>query len=298
MYEELVKQFGARARRDEPMSRHTTFRIGGPADLLVDVETPDELRHVLSYAVDQGVGIHVIGRGANVLVSDSGIRGVVLRLAGDFRRIVFDEDKGTANAGSGATLSTLLADSTKGGWSSFAWAVGIPGTLGGAVACNAGAWGRAIGEFVEALHVMTREGEERVLLKEEVTFDCRRSSLTPSEIITEVSLRLERAAGDEQDLRDLTAGYLARKRKTQPLDLPSAGSVFKNTPHGPAGQLIDRAGCKGMREGDAVVSPKHANFIVNEGKATAADVLRLIERVSERMKAESGVDLELEIRLL
>jgi len=298
MYEELVKQFGRRACRDEPMSRHTSFRIGGPADLLVDVENRDELRDVLRYAQDGGLALHVIGRGANVLVRDAGIRGVVVRLAGEFRNVSWEEAAGRAKPGGGALLSTLVAESSRRGFGNFCWAAGIPGTIGGAVTSNAGAWGHSTGEFVEALGVMTHDGREVTLVKGQVTFGYRQTLLAVQGIITDVALRLERTPGGEDDPRRSSAEYLARKRETQPLEVPSAGSVFKNPPQGAAGELIDRAGCKGMQQGGAAVSAKHANFIVNNGGATATDVLKLIERVVERVKTRFGVELELEIRVL
>jgi UDP-N-acetylmuramate dehydrogenase len=280
------------------MSRHTTFRIGGPANLLVDVGSRDELLCVLRHVQEHGLALHVIGRGANLLVSDAGVRGVVLRLAGDFKQASWDEKRNIAKVGAGVALATLVTDSARRGYDSFCWAVGIPGTIGGAVCCNAGAWGHAMGKFVEAVHVMTPGGEEKVLAKDEVTFEYRRSSIGSSDIILDATVKLERAADGTRETVDVIAENLRRKRETQPLDLPSAGSIFKNPPECPAGQLIDHAGCKGMREGDAVVSPKHANFIVNEGKATATDVMRLIERVRERVKGQFGVELELEIGIV
>jgi UDP-N-acetylmuramate dehydrogenase len=298
MYEELMLQFGKRARLGEPMSRHTTFRIGGPVDLLVDVESEVEVQRVVRYAEDHRLSLRVIGRGANLLVSDAGVRGIIVRLVGDFRRMFWDEETGVASVGAGTLVSTLLAESCKRGYDSLCWAAGIPGTVGGAVACNAGAWGHAMGEFVEALRMVTREGDETKLRRDEMVFGYRVSSVGSPGVIMDVTLRFNKARGDEIEARRQIAENLARKRETQPLDLPSAGSIFKNPPQGPAGQLIDRAGCKGMREGDAVVSPKHANFIVNEGKATATDVVRLIERVRERVKAQFGVELELEIGIL
>lgn len=281
------------------MSRHTTFGIGGPADLLVDVENRAELDTVLRLARTENLPLHVIGRGANVLVSDDGIRGVVLRLAGQFRDLEFDETARTVRAGAGVALARLVDESAARGYFDFCWAAGIPGTVGGALVCNAGSWGHAIGEFVEEVNLVTRDGKDLTLSGDVVSFGYRGSSLPVRDgIVVAVTLTLGRVGAEGPDPDRLKAEYLAEKRAKQPLDVPSAGSVFKNPQPESAGSLIDRAGCKGLRRGGAVVSTKHANFIVNAGGASAADVLKLVETVRARVKARFDVDLELELHVI
>jgi len=299
MYDELMKTFGPRARFHEPMSVHTTFRIGGPADVLVDVVSRDELRTVLEFAREHGVPLHVIGRGANVLVGDDGIRGIVVRLAGEFEGLRFADAPPTASAGAGVPLGALVDETSSRGFANFCWAAGIPGTVGGAVFGNAGSWDRSMGEFVEEVSVMTPDGKEQVLPKSTVRFEYRRAFFPLDRpIVTSVLLRLEEPGATGPPPNRLKATYLARKRGAQPLDLPSAGSVFRNPEGHPAGDLIERAGCKRLHVGDAVVSTKHANFIVNTGGATAADVMSLIAAVQKRVRTRFGVDLELELRVL
>jgi len=297
--DELVGKFGRRARLNEPMSRHTTFRIGGPADVLVDVETRDELRMLLGHARERSLPVTVLGRGANVLVADEGIRGVVVRLAGEFREIAFAGDGQTVDAGAGTSLGRLVAETVKVELSAFTWAAGIPGTVGGAVLTNAGSWGHAMSEFVETLTVMKRDGSEVTVPGTEVAFDYRSARLpVPDAVVCGVTLRLTSIDGGGRDASTLKAEYQARKLRTQPLKLASAGCVFRNPPGTGAGELIDRAGLKGLRVGGAVVSAVHANYLVNEGDATAADVKRLIALVRERVKEKFDVTLEPELILL
>lgn len=299
MLDELADKLGEHVRLDEPMSLHTTFGIGGPADALVDVETPGELETVLHFARERGCAVHVVGRGANVLVSDDGIRGIVVRLRGEFRALEFDDKADTVQAGAGVPLGVLVDESGRRGFFGFCWAAGIPGTVGGALVSNAGSHGHAMGEFVEDVTVVNRDGGHVILPGNVVCFKYRRAVLPVEDaIVAGVTLRLGGVDSDEPDPERLRAKYLARKRATQPLDVPSAGSVFRNPEGVAAGALIDRAGCKGLRKGGAAVSEKHANFIVNDRGATAADVLGLIEMVRERVRAQSGVELELELRRL
>ena len=299
MRPELRDKFGARVRFDEPMSKHTTFRVGGPADALVDVETADELRFALDLARRKGVEVRLLGGGSNVLVRDAGVRGIVVRLAGDFHGVGFDDKTNTLCAGAGAPLSAICAEAVKRGFNNFCWTAGIPGTVGGAILGNAGAWGHDVGEFAESITVMTRAGEKRVLAKGDLRFEYRSASLSgPGLILLNATLRLAKLDAPETDAKELMRDYVERKRRTQPLEHPSAGSVFKNpAPDKPAGLLIDRAGCKGLRVEGACVSPKHANFIVNDRRACATDVTQLIDLVRARVKESAGVSLDLEIQV-
>lgn len=299
MRAELQKKFGARARFDEPLAKHTTFRIGGPADALVDVETKDELRFVLDLARKKDAPVRILGGGSNVLVRDAGVRGVVVRLAGEFRAVAFDDKANTVVVGAGASLAAVCAEAVKRGFNNVCWTAGIPGTLGGAILGNAGAWEHAVGEFVESVTVMTRGSGERTLAKGDVTFAYRHASFPERDlIILGATLRLAHIDAPMEDAKELMRDYVESKRRTQPLEHPSAGSVFKNpAPDKPAGLLIDRAGCKGLRVEGACVSPRHANFIVNDRDATGTDVTSLIDQVRARVKESSGVSLELEIQV-
>ncbi len=301
MYPELAKRLGSRVKRDEPLSKHTTFRIGGPADALIEVDNVDELRFVLDLARKEDAPLRVLGGGSNVLVREAGVRGIVVRLLGDFRQTAC-RARGAYNGlffGAGLSLAEMAAEAMSGGSNNLCWTAGIPGTLGGAIVGNAGAWGHDVGEFVECVHVMNRTGEVRVLGKDEVKFGYRYAEFPePGLIILGAELRLADIDAPIADPKLLYRDYVERKRRTQPLEHPSAGSVFKNpAPDQPAGLLIDRAGCKGLRVEGACVSPKHANFIVNDRHATGTDVMQLIEAVRGRVKETSGVMLELEIQV-
>ena len=313
MHAELQARLGARVKLDEPLAKHTTFRIGGPADAFVEVENADELRFVLDLARRKDVKLHLIGGGSNLLVRDAGVRGIVVKLAGQFRDLSYvahphsGEDASSCaqarapmphqlRAGAAVTMSALCSEAIRRGFNNFCWTAGIPGTLGGAILGNAGAWAHDIGEFVENVTVMTRNGDEKVVT---LTSEYRRTTLPePGLILLSARLRLAKIDAPVADAKLLCRDYVERKRRTQPLEHPSAGSVFKNpAPDKPAGLLIDQAGCKGLRVEGACVSPKHANFIVNDCHATATNVDQLIKEVQARVKAHSGIDLELEIHV-
>ncbi len=327
MRSELLKKLGSRVKLDEPLAKHTTFHLGGPADAFVEVENPDELRFVLDLARRGEAKLYLIGGGSNLLVRDAGVRGIVVKLTGQFRSLSYVTQPPSAGvssvdvahpssgaavsssaqarapmsheaiyAGAGAVLSDLSDESIRRGFNNFCWAGGIPGTLGGAILGNAGAWGHDIGEFVVGVSVMTRSGEVKDIRP---VFDYRRTTMPePGLIILGATLRLAIIDAPIADAKLLCRDYIERKRRTQPLDHPSAGSVFKNpAPDKPAALLIDRAGLKGLRVEGACVSPKHANFIVNDRHASATDVVQLIEQVRAAVKAQSGVDLDLEIQV-
>ena len=297
MFGELAKRFGSRLKLNEPLAKHTTFRIGGPADALVDVGSADELRFVLDLARRKDVPLRILGGGSNLLVREAGVRGIVVRLAGKFAKVSLDEKTGILlPATAGAPLSAVCAEAVRRGFNNFCWTAGIPGTLGGALIGNAGAWGHDVGEFVEDVTVMTRLGDVKVV---KPVFEYRRTTLPESGLIVlGATLRLANIDAPIADPKALCRDYVESKRRTQPLEHPSAGSVFKNpAPEKPAGLLIDRAGCKGLRIEGACVSPKHANFIVNDRQAAATDVTQLIEQVRSRVKESSGITLDLEIQV-
>jgi UDP-N-acetylmuramate dehydrogenase len=284
----------SRIHPDEPLKRHTTFRIGGPADYLLEVADRQELSRVLALAAREGLPVHVLGRGSNLLVSDSGVRGFVLVLTGEFDR--FEVEGTIVRAGGGYDLPKLAAKVAKMGLGGLTFACAIPGTVGAGLVINAGAHGGDMSKTVRSATVIWPDGREERLSPEEIGFGYRSSRLqgTPA-IVVEVVMELYPEAPEV--LGEQMKHHLERRRATQPLQLPNAGSIFMNPPGDYAGRLIEQAGLKGLREGDAQVSEKHANFIVNLGNASARDVLILMDRVRAAVQDRFGVRLEPEVKI-
>jgi UDP-N-acetylmuramate dehydrogenase len=281
----------------EPMSLHTSFRIGGPADCLVTVGGLAELTAVLSLCRQSGVACLILGRGTNLLVRDGGIRGVVVSLAGELAWVNIDADAATVTAGAGASLGEVVRACGEKGLSGLEFAVGIPGTVGGAVFMNAGAYGSEIGNVVRTV-VVLRPGDlvTETLPVEDLGFGYRASRpQREGLIVLSACFGLQR--DDPVTIRAREGDFEVRRRLKQP-SLPSAGSIFKRPEGHFAGALIDLAGCRGRRVGDAQVSEVHAGFIVNLGKATARDVLALIDEVGEAVEAGSGIRLKTEIKIV
>ena len=275
---------------NEPLSRHTSFGIGGPADYYIRPASEKELIEVLRIIRERGLALMIVGRGTNLLVGDGGFRGAVVDLRGACRRL--ERDGNRVVAGSGLAVSEVLDYCLSEELGGLEFMAGIPGSVGGAVRVNAGAWGLAVGDRVETVRGYDPSGRETTLKGREIGFGYRQAGLPSGLIITEIRLFLEpeeagTIAGKMNDYR--------RRRRHQPVDQKCAGSVFKNPASAPAGRLIEEAGCKGLKVGDAQVSPRHANFIVNLGEATAASVRELIELVRRRVENHSGIELELEI---
>lgn len=278
----------------EPMARHTTYRIGGPADLFVTCDTIHDL--ALTYRVlgEEGIEYVVLGKGSNILVADEGYRGAVIVLGRDFKR--HGLEGGHLKAGAGCVLAVLVQDAFSHGVSGLEFAVGIPGTVGGALAMNAGGRQEWIGDVVESV-TLYLPGEGLLALRgPEVTWGYRSTDLPERGAVVECALRVE--DGDRSAIRRTMESSFARRKATQPIGRPSAGSVFVNPPGDSAGRMIERAGLKGVRVGGAVVSETHANFIINDGSASAADVVALIHRVRDTVKEMHGIELETEIRFL
>jgi len=276
------------------MARHTTYRVGGPAAIFAQLDTIADLGTALAVLEDEGVPWTTIGKGSNLLVADAGYEGAVLVLGREFKRHALDGD--LLKAGAGTVLAVLVQDAFHNGLAGLSWAVGIPGTLGGALAMNAGTRNGAIGDTVESVTLYV-PGEGLVLVRgRDVPWAYRSSGLAGRGIIVETALRVAQA--DPARIRAEMERYLKERKSTQPLGVPSAGSVFKNPEGQSAGRLIESAGCKGMRLGGAQVSPVHANFVVNAGGATAADIVGLIRKVQMTVRDTHGVDLRPEIRFL
>lgn len=279
-----------------PLSAHSTFRIGGPARLALFPKTREQLLLSLSLIDRAELPLWVIGNGSNLLFPDDGLDGAVL-FTGGWREITVEGD--TLRASAGASLSALAKRAQEESLGSLAFAHGIPGTLGGAVLMNAGAYGGCMEQVVVSSSYYDRNsGEIRTLRGEEHGFGVRKSvyQTLPSAVILEATLRLEK--GDPEEILAQMRELAAKRRSTQPLDLPSAGSVFKRPVGHYAGKLIEDCGLKGFSIGGAQVSEKHAGFIVNRGGATARDVRALISHVQECVRREFGVELEREIRFL
>ena len=293
-FERLKASMDGAAKRAEPMSRHTTYRIGGPAALAVECATVADLTTATSVLSEEDVEWTVLGKGSNVLASDTGYDGAVVTLGRDFKRHALDGDH--LRTGAGVILAAVVQDAFKMGLSGLEFGVGIPGTVGGALAMNAGASDAWIGGIVESVTLYI-PGEGLVRVRgSEVSWNYRGTDLPGRGIIVECVLRVTES--DEIDIRRAMEASLRRRKRTQPLGLPSAGSVFVNPEGDSAGRLIEAAGLKGTRIGGAQISDVHANFIVNTGGATAADVVALIRLAREAVKDSNGIELRPEIRFL
>ena len=291
---ELRERFGARVRSAMPLAELTSFRIGGPADLFVAVEDETELMHAKAAAYRVGVPCFCLGAGTNLLVSDRGMRGLVVRLGDGFGKIKIDDTK--VVAGAAAAFGTLVQAVVDRGLEGLEFGEGIPGTVGGGLVMNAGAFGGEIAKVVTLVHGVTEAGEAIALTRDEVKFAYRRTELPAHFVITRVDFELAR--GDRAQLMARVAELKARRAARQPRDVPNAGSIFKNPPGNFAGKLLEGAGLKGTRLGGAAFSDQHANFIVNLGGAQAAEVRALIDMARNKVKEQSGVWLEPEVRLV
>jgi UDP-N-acetylmuramate dehydrogenase len=292
-YGPLKEKFGRYCAFGAPASGFTTYKAGGAAEVLVEPSSPDEFAWLVGWCRSNGIPLTVLGQGSNVLVSDKGLPGVTA-LTG--RMSSLEEAGGVITARAGALWDDLARLATEKGLAGLEKTSGIPGSVGGAVRMNAGAFGQETFDRLTAVEAMDAEGRLVRLRKSEIPHGYRRTEGLGALIV--LSATFEFAAGDPGVLLQDRSCVLASREVKQPLDLPSAGSVFKRPPGDYASRLIDAAGLKGLRVGGALVSEKHAGFIVNAGGATAADIYALIGQVRARVKAGSGVDLELEQILL
>lgn len=283
-------RFGGSCLREEPLSRHTTYRVGGPARFFLEPGDAVELAAMLEACRAAGLQPYFLGGGANLLVRDEGVDAVVsLRKFNGFR-----VDGHEVEAGAGLNFMALIQRTRELGLAGLEKLVGIPGSLGGAVFGNAGSKYGELAAAVLSVTVWDAESGVRSLPREEAGFSYRRSGLAGKVVL---GARLGLRPGDPAELREVSRRVQEEKAHSQPLTLPSAGCVFKNPPGAKAGMLVEAAGLKGRRVGGALVSPRHANFIVNDGGATARDVLELVEVVRAAVKERSGVELELEIKV-
>ena len=278
---------------NEPLSKHTTFQIGGPADFLVLPASPVEVAEVLALAEACTVPVTVLGNGSNVLVLDRGIRGLVIKFGTEMGYIRHNGT--TVFAGAGALLSEVSQYAAKSKLTGFEFAIGIPGSIGGAVFMNAGAYEGDMSQVVQAVTAVCANGKRQRFVREELLFGYRHSVFQENGcLVCEVELAL--SAGEDSSIQVRIEDYTNKRHSKQPIDMPSAGSTFKRPPGYFAGTLIEQAGLKGARVGGAQVSTKHAGFIINAGGATARDVLSLISKVQDRVYQQFGISLHPEVR--
>lgn len=278
---------------EAPLAAYTSFRIGGPAMLLAIPADREDLKTVLAFARSEALPLHVLGGGSNTLVRDGGFRGIAVHLNA-FQ--VLERRESDVTAGAGVRVSRLLAFGCRQGLSGLEVLSGVPGTVGGAVWGNAGAWGGAVADCLTTVEIVTALGEECRLPRQDIPFRYRASGLPAGSVVVQATFAL--TPGGPTEIRRRISGYLVRRNASQPVEFRSAGSIFKNPPGEYAGRLVERAGLKGTRIGNAMISAKHGNYIVNLGGARAADVLALVAMARERVRAVTGVDLELEIKVV
>lgn len=291
----IAEHFPGRYQFSAPMSQHTTFHVGGPADMLVMPATRDEVAGLIQKGREAQIPLTIMGNGSNLLVLDRGIRGLVIKLGNGLKQV---QRMGCClYAEAGITLATLAGKAAQWGLTGLEFASGIPGTLGGAVLMNAGAYGGEIGNLVEEVTTLSLEGKQKSYKHSDCAFRYRHSLFQDTgEIVLWVKLHL--TPGTTKAIRETMTDLANRRQAKQPLNYPSAGSTFKRPAGNYAAALIDQAGLRGFRIGDAQVSEKHTGFVVNRGHATAADILQLMDAVRERVHAMSGIWLEPEVRIL
>lgn len=289
------KQFKGRMLFDVAMREYTSIKTGGNADVMAFPLDENDLQKILDFAHAKDFPVFSLGAGTNLLVRDGGIRGVVINLADGFKDLYWQTDD-YVTAGAGVKLAGLVNENRKRGLSGLEFAVQIPGTLGGAVVMNAGAYGSEIKDVLAGIDVIDAKGTKRFIKKEELNFSYRWCSLPEDSIITMVHLKFRKE--DIPVIEKRMREFARTREKNQSIRLPNAGSIFKNPEGDFAGRLIEEAGLKGTRIGDAMVSPVHANYIVNLGNAKAMDVILLINIIKDRVLMEKGILLEEEIKIV
>jgi len=279
---------------NEPMSKHTSFKIGGPAEIFVKINNVEELKLIIKISKQAEVPITVVGNGSNLLVSDDGIRGIVLKI--EFDKIEIEES-GKLKVGSGVKLAFLAQKCLKEKLEGVEFASGIPGTIGGAIRMNAGAHGSEMKDIVKKITCMTRDGKIQVISNEEAKFEYRNSIFSQNDyIILEAEIQLKK--GNPEEIRSKMDEYATYRKEKQPIEYPSAGSTFKRGNDFITAKLIDECGLKGYQIGGAQVSEKHAGFIINKGNATAEDVKQLMKYVEEQVYNKFGKKIEPEIEII
>ena len=291
---EIITHSNSRLRFKEPLAKHTYFGIGGEATAYIEVSTTDELSALAHFHRQWDVPIAIIGRGSNLLVSDTGFNGISVRLIGELAKS--EVDGNTVSVGAGLSLPRLSKTMSRQGLSGVEFALGIPGSVGGALIMNAGAWGSSFGDVVTNVTVMDDTGELVNLTHAEAAFEYRHSGLDTYFCVTGATLELE--PGDADTITARMQAFYKQKVETQPFAEENAGCMFKNPPGDSAGRLIDISGLKGYRIGGAEVSTVHGNFILNIDNATAEDVLNLVAHIQQQVREKTGISLQTEVKRL
>jgi len=280
--------------KDEAMAKHTSYRIGGPANAYITPRDKDDLSQILQFANQHGIATYFVGSGSNLLVADEGIDGLVITLGKSLKRL--EITGATVFAESGVMLGKMVKECIGRNLSGVESMIGVPGTLGGALVMNAGAFGGEISNYLKHVTVMEMDGQEKQYQPGDISFSYRHSTFPDDEIV--ISAEFELIQSDKETVQEKRAVASGGRKATQPLKFRSAGSVFKNPKEGAAGYYIDQAGLKGTKVGDAEISPIHANFFVNHGKAKASDVVALIRLARETVHDKFGIMLDLEVKPL
>lgn len=290
---EKLKEISASALKNESMKNHTSFKIGGDADFMVFPKSVEEIKNIISLCKNENVKYMVMGNGSNMLVSDKGIEGVIIKISDSMSYVEIRDEEIYAEAG--VLLSTLSHKALDASLSGLEFASGIPGTLGGAVVMNAGAYGGEMKDVITHVGYMDKDGNIQEIKNEDAEFSYRKSIFSENEYIV-IYVKMKLFTGERDEIKEKMADFNQRRRDKQPLNLPSAGSTFKRPEGYFAGKLIEDAGLKGYGIGGAKVSEKHSGFIVNYNNATAEDVNNLIADVQEKVKKRFGVELEPEVK--
>ena len=283
-------------KQGEPMCRHTTLQIGGPVAVMAFPNSPEQVGEILKIARRYEITPMILGAGSNILAPDEGLDTVVIELRTAMNRVE-ERSKGEFEAQAGAAMARLATFAMERGYTGLEFAHGIPGTVGGGVYMNAGAYGGEMCQVVTGVTAMDRAGNLLDIPADKLDLSYRHSRFMNEDLVI-LSVRVKLEKGDREEIREKMAELMTRRRTSQPLELPSAGSTFKRPATGYAAAMIEAAGLKGLRVGDAQVSEKHAGFVVNRGRATCKDVLRLMEQVQDRVEQDTGVRLEPEVRIL
>lgn len=291
----FIQRFKGKVLFNVPMSEHTSFRIGGPADVMAFPQDDGDLKDLVAFAESKGFQFHVLGAGTNLLVRDGGVRGIVVNMCEGFKDTSW-LDEGKAVVGAGVRLPELVNQARDRGLSGLEFAVNIPGTVGGAVMMNAGAYGGEMADVVEGIEVIGRKGQKGFIPKSELNFSYRKAVLPKGAIVTRAHMRFRK--GGPEEIRARMAEFRERRKASSAIPYPNAGSIFKNPEGRIAGKLIEEAGLKGERSGGAMVSEAHANYIVNAGGAKAKDVLALMALVRDKVFSSLGIVLEPEIKVI
>ena len=294
MYKEIIQKIDVnRVFKDEPMSKHTSLKIGGPADLFVKVNNLEELKYVINLAKEHKTPIAVIGNGTNLLVKDKGIRGITVKL--DFKDIKVNSEE--IEVGAGMQVPVLAKLAYENSLSGLEFASGIPGTVGGAVKMNAGAYNGEFKDIVIETKYLDSNLNLKTITNSEHKFSYRYSIFDETNDII-ISTKIKLNKDKQENIKNKMEENSLKRREKQPIDFPNAGSTFKRKNEYIPAQIIDKCGLKGYNIGDAYVSEKHAGFIVNKGKATAEDVLNLVEHIKKTVREKYNIDLELEIKMI